>query len=509
MGVTNTQAGGVLASLAWTAGATICLLAVTRVFDLNHVSIVYLIPVLVSAIRWGVLPAIVSALAGIGASAFFFYPPIYSFRVSNPQQVVDLVLFVLVAIVTSHLAGNVRKHFAIARQREEELRAIYAFSRRLAVAAAASDIYTAIQDHLSLVLERRVVLFESAVEARQSDTQGGERDLPVAVRGAIATMLKADSAREAMIADEATGARWLIRAVSPPTPAFGIVAVDIGRVSDTALAAISARVDAVLAEATATLDRLDVAHAISEARLRAESENFREALIGSVSHELRTPLASIVGSTYVLTSAPGVKDDPRLAALADDVRHEAERLNDDIQNLLDASRITGAGIRSHLQWADVADIVNAATERQQRRLSARVLELDIPGELSLVRVDPALIEQAMGQVLDNAVKYSPPGSRIRIAAAGHDGEVSIAIADQGVGLTDEERSRIWDRFYRSPRLHATTGSGLGLWIARAFVLATGGTIEAYSSGPGSGTRVTIRLPAPRPPSSDEVEGSDE
>jgi two-component system, OmpR family, sensor histidine kinase KdpD len=129
----------------------------------------------------------------------------------------------------------------------------------------------------------------------------------------------------------------------------------------------------------------------------------------------------------------------------------------------------------------------------------------------LVHADPALVEQALGQILDNATKYAPADSSIRLATRGRSGEVSIAVADQGAGLTAEEQTRIWERFYRSPRHQATTaGSGLGLWIARAFVVATGGRIEATSSGPGRGTTVTIHLRAPQPTSTtDELGSSDE
>jgi len=289
-----------------------------------------------------------------------------------------------------------------------------------------------------------------------------------------------------------------------------MVAVDIGRKSDRAADTMRQRVESVLNDAAATLERLDIARALGEAKMRAEAETFRDALIGSVSHELRTPLASIVGSTYVLANAPGLKQDTRLAALADDVRHEAERLNDDIQNLLDATRITSAGIRPQLQWADVSDIVNAAVERRQRRLSSHMLELDVQDELPLVHADPVLVEQALGQVLDNAAKYSAADTSIQVAARGRGGEVAITVTDQGAGLTSEEQTRIWDRFYRSPRHQATTaGSGLGLWIARAFVVATGGRIEATSLGTGRGTTVTVHLPAPQPATTDEAGNPDE
>jgi two-component system sensor histidine kinase KdpD len=483
--------------------------------ELPHVSIVYLMPVLFSATRWGVFPAVVAAVASIAASAFFFYPPIYSLEVHNPLHLLDLILFVFVAVVTGQLANNVRRHVEAARQRESDMRALYSFSRQLAVAAAAPEIHAAIQQHLNEVLGRRAFFFDfgATPETRSTDTPHEEHDAPDTVREAIAkvTNARVDGRNEVTAFDKQTEATWLIRPVSSKTPDFGMVAVDIGRMSDHASTMMRLRVESVLDDAAATLERLDIARALGEAKTRAEAETFRDALIRSVSHELRTPLASIVSSTYVLANSPGLKHDERLAALADDVRHEAERLNDDIQNILDASRITSAGVRPHLQWADVSDIVNAAAERQLRRLASHSLELDVRDELPLVRVDPMLVEQALGQVLDNAAKYSPAESLIRIAASSRGDEVSIAVTDQGAGLTSEEQTRIWDRFYRSPRHQATAaGSGLGLWIARAFVAASGGRIEATSLGTGQGTTVTIYLPAPLPASTtDEMRSSDE
>jgi two-component system sensor histidine kinase KdpD len=389
------------------------------------------------------------------------------------------------------------------------MRALYSFSRQLAIAAAAPEIYAAIQQHLNEVLGHRALLFDAMPQDRQAGMQHDGHHVPGMVREAIADATNA-GAGDVTVVDKQTGASWLIRAVSRKTADFGMVAIDLGRKSDRASDTMRQRVESVLDDAAATLERLDIARALGEAKMRTEAETFRDALIGSVSHELRTPLASIVGSTYVLANAPGLKQDTRLAALADDVRHEAERLNDDIQNLLDATRITSAGVRPQLQWADVSDIVNAAAERRQRRLSSHVLELDVQDELPLVHADPVLVEQALGQILDNAAKYSPADSTVRVATRGRGGEVSIAVTDQGAGLSSEEQTRIWDRFYRSPRHHATTaGSGLGLWIARAFVVATGGRIEATSSGTGCGTTVTIHLPAPQPTSTlDEVGSPD-
>lgn len=307
-----------------------------------------------------------------------------------------------------------------------------------------------------------------------------------------------------------TGASWLIRPLLQRDTAVGILAIELGRVSQPGLAAISERVDVALGEAVDTLERIDVAHAIGEARVRAEAETLREALIGSVSHDLRTPLASIQGSASVLAQAPAVAQEERLAGLVDVIRIETDRLNTDIQNLLDAGRISSAGVRTHLDWADPSDIINAAIGRQQHRLSGHRVEVKLAQDLPLVRVDPILVKRAISQIVDNAVKYSRAGSSIGVTAKPGNGSVEIAVTDAGAGLTVEERARMFERFYRGSRHQsAVPGSGLGLWIAQAFVVASGGELEAKSDGAGRGTTVTVRLPAPPEAETDPLEDSDE
>ena len=229
--------------------------------------------------------------------------------------------------------------------------------------------------------------------------------------------------------------------------------------------------------------------------MRSQTDQLREALIGSVSHELRTPLASILGAATVLSAAPALKDEKNLKALVQGVRDEAERLNGDIQNLLDASRISSDGIRPHLEWADPADILHSTLRRCERRLSGRTVAIDLPQDLPLIHVDAVLVQQALVQILDNAVKYSQDGSRIVITARARGDRLLISVADEGAGLSEAEKATIFDRFVRGERLSATTsGSGLGLWIASAFVAANSGKLSAVSDGPGLGTTLTIELP---------------
>jgi two-component system sensor histidine kinase KdpD len=177
------------------------------------------------------------------------------------------------------------------------------------------------------------------------------------------------------------------------------------------------------------------------------------------------------------------------------VRDEAERLNNDIQNLLDATRISSDGVKPHAEWADPADIINSAVERCRHRLADRRLAVDLPSDLPLIHVDPVLVQQALVQIFDNAVKYSASSSQIAVTARTPDGRLVISVTDKGAGLTSAERSKIWDRFARGERHAATTsGSGLGLWIANAFIAANGGKVSAVSEGPGLGTTVAIELP---------------
>ena len=177
-----------------------------------------------------------------------------------------------------------------------------------------------------------------------------------------------------------------------------------------------------------------------------------------------------------------------------DVRDEAERLNNDIQNLLDATRISSDGLKPLAEWADPEDIINSAVERCRHRLTDRHVVLNLPPDLPLIHVDPVLVQQALVQIFDNAAKYSHSGSLISVAARARDGRMILSVSDQGAGLTSAEESKIWDRFVRGPRHAATTnGSGLGLWIANAFIAANGGKMSAASEGPGLGTTVAIEL----------------
>jgi two-component system, OmpR family, sensor histidine kinase KdpD len=485
---------GIFLALLLVAATTVVVDSLVEYLGIRRGSVIYLLAVLVAGWRFGLLPAMTAAVAGVFSSAYLFYSPN-----NQRSEFLDLALFLIVALVASHVANSMKRQTEIARKREREMTDLYAFSRRLAAAPAASEIYRAIEDHLATHAQRKVVLFGAGSPDAGEEGQTGDAAVPDQVRAAITDVQRGRSI-EANVTDD-TGNAWHIRRVSQKTPDFGVIAIDLGRVPADAAADVHQRVNEMLSDAADTLERLDVAHALDQAKMRSETELLREALIGSVSHELRTPLASILGAATVLSQSPAVANDARLTSLASVVRDEAERLNSDIQNLLDATRISREQIKPRMEWIEPSDIVNSALERRRRRLNGHTVSLDLDSNLPFIYVDPVLIEQAFAQVVDNAAKYSPAGSTITVAAKRNGHGLVMSVHDTGVGLTEEESAQLGDRFFRGPR-HASTisGSGLGLWIAKAFVSANGGRIEADSAGVNLGTTIAIRLPvAPNAP----------
>jgi two-component system sensor histidine kinase KdpD len=247
-----------------------------------------------------------------------------------------------------------------------------------------------------------------------------------------------------------------------------------------------------------------VAVAARKAKIRAQAESLRDALIGSVSHGLRTPLAAITGSASILAQSSAIAKDEHLSSLVQVVREEADRLNGDIQNLLDATRITSEGLRPQWAWVDPEDLINGALSSKRRMLAERPVNIDITDNLPLAYIDASLIRSALGQVIENAAKYSPPGSPIGIRAEQTGGMIRIDVSDKGAGVAYSELEKMFERFYRGSA-HATNtpGSGLGLWIARSLIEACGGHIGALIPDHGIGTILRIELPVKTQPDSDE------
>jgi two-component system sensor histidine kinase KdpD len=249
-------------------------------------------------------------------------------------------------------------------------------------------------------------------------------------------------------------------------------------------------------------EAVERAHLLEQAReaelLRAK-EKLHSALLNSISHDLRTPLATITGAVSSLRDAAAPLDDATRSELIDDIATEADRLNRLVGNLLDMARVEAGALKVTAAPGDIAGVIGAALERRADALDGRLVTLDVPRDLPPVLMSEPLVAQVLVCLLDNALKYSPPDSPIDVAAAVAGPEVSVAVADRGVGFPAGDERRIFDKFYRVERPGRVGGTGLGLAIARGIVEALGGEIRAEQrAGGGSVFRFTLPVAAEEP-----------
>jgi K+-sensing histidine kinase KdpD len=481
-----------LLSLAGIGAVTAALLLLDQAVAFSLVPITYLIPVIVAATRWGIWPATVASIASAAAADFFFTTPHYSFWIDNPQDIVDLLLFLVVALASSNLASRLRRETETLRRREREIHHLYEFSRRLAACFTISDLIAAIQNHLSHTFERQAFFFASQPDG--SFDLGETSPIPATVKECIRSASAGIGIPGHAVLDHPN--IWLLRTIRSENAAHGVVAINIGRGSNEIIDIMTRRIEAVLEEVSLTLQRLDIGKAMNEARLHLQAQLLRDAFHGTLSHELCSPLAGIRGSASVLSSMPAVRNEPRISSLVEAIADETAQLDGFIRNLLNATLVTSGGVSPRLMWADPRDIVNAAVERRARRLASHQVAIEFADDLPLVNVDSGLVEESCGQILENAAKYSPSGSTITVAARAVAGQVVLSVTDQGAGVTPEEQQWLGRKSYRSQRHQSTvSGSGLGFWIASTFIKANGGTITVTSRGHGLGTSVSVFLPA--------------
>jgi K+-sensing histidine kinase KdpD len=485
-----------LMSLLCVGLVTAVLFLLDHKLALNLVPVAYLIPVVIAATQWGIWPATLASVAGTAAADFFFLPPFYSFQVDDPQEAVDLMLFLVVALVSSNLASRLRRETEALRQREKEIQQLYEFSRRLAACFTVSDLISAIQNYLSRALGQQAAFFVAMADGHFEPPKSGP--VPKVVQQSVASMIAKIGVAAHTIVDEPTQNVWLIRAVCSETTVHGLVAVNIGSGPREIVDSKTRQVEDILEEVSLTLQRLDIERAMEDARLHLQAQLLRDAFHGTLSHELRSPLAAIRGSASVLDSMPLIRGDERIHSLVEAISDEVADLDGFIQNLLSATRVTASGVSPRLEWADPRDIVDAAIRSRERRLSAHKIEIKFAEYLPLVNVDSGLIEESLGQLLENAAKYSPSGSTISVRTRAERGRVILSVSDQGVGITPDEQHQLGRRSFRSQRHQATIpGSGLGFWIASTFVRANGGTIDISSRGQGLGATASIALPGSR------------
>ena len=487
---------------AYAAGAAIVAvalavaLALRQVLPSADIGLVFLTAVLVSAVGYGLWPALLACLLSALAYNFFFLPPLYTLTIADPANVVDLFFFIVVALIASQLAARLRAQAIAAAGRAKTTEDLYQFSRKLGGAVELDDLLWATAHQIALMLKVRVVLLLPEADALTPRAGYPPEDKLPEADLAAATWCWRNARPAGRGAETLPGAKWLFLPMRTGRGTVGVVGIDRdappGPLPPDQQRLLAALVD----QAALAIERMLLAEDLDRARLEAESDRLRAALLTSLSHDLRTPLASILGSASSLAAHEGALDPPARAVLIGTIRDEAERLNRFIGNLLDMTRIEAGRVAPDRGPADLSDAVGAALRRAEKILAGHRVVLDLPRDLPMLSIDMVLFEQVLINLFDNAAKYAPAGTAITLRARAARVLVRIEILDEGPGIPEDEMPRVFDKFYRARATdRRPPGTGLGLAICRGFIEAMGGTIEAANRTDRTGAIFTIALPA--------------
>jgi two-component system sensor histidine kinase KdpD len=480
------------------AGATAIAFVLDRVSSGGDLAMIFLASVLISGLAFGLRPALATSALAMLSYNYFFLEPRFSLRIGHAADVFTFTIFFAVAAASGWLTGRVRDQARLSAHRAAAVTALLAASRRLSGAANEEEAARVLAEQASAAAGgRAVVLLPNGPDLRLAASVPSEVCLSTAE---IAAARWAWERGEAAGAGTGTLPRlgWTFRPLVGVRGRSGVAGVEAGVLTGMGEERL---VIAMLDQGAVALERAQLAAVTVENESLRRADKLRSALLNSISHDLRTPLSTVLGSaTTLIDYGAGLR--PEIARdLLVSIREEAERLNRYVGDLLDMTRLEGGALRPRAEWTDVRDVLGAAIQRVERRLGARRLTRDFPSDVTVVRVDSALLEQAIVNVLENAIAYSPDGSPIEVAAYEDKGSVLIAIEDDGPGIPRADIDRIFEKFRRLEEPSDRgghdryKGAGLGLSIARGFVEAIGGRIAAASPLlEGRGTRMLISLP---------------
>ncbi len=494
--------GPYLEGLLTTAAATAAGTAIDAGIQLPNISLLFVVPVLVAAVRHGLVPSLWVATLSLLAYNFFFLPPLYEFTISDPANIVALVLFLFVAVAASALAARTRSQTQAARREARTTAELYGVSRKIAGVIELDDLLWIVITHLARLVNAEIAI----LMPEGSPLETG----PLTVRAAFppdSQLNDADlaAARWSWDADRPTGrgtdtlpgGRWLFEPIRTSRSAIGVIGVlplgtSPGGTGRDLSSPERRLLEAVGNQTAVAIERVALAAGIDQARIGAERERLRSAMLTSVSHDLRTPLASIVGALSSLRSHRERYDEATREDLLGTALSEARRLDRFVGNLLDMTRLDAGAIAPKREAVDVGDLVSTTLRRAAPLLQDRAVTSSIAPDLPTLQLDFVLAEQVLFNLLDNAAKYSSAGSRIEVQARHAGGRVEIVVRDEGDGIAPAALDRLFDKFYRADdgdRRRA--GTGLGLAIAKGFVEVEGGTIAARNRTDRSGAEFIV------------------
>ncbi|WP_350649236.1 sensor histidine kinase KdpD [Pseudomonas sp. HY13-MNA-CIBAN-0226] len=480
----------VLASaLAW---------AVASVLPLPNISLVFLAAVLLVAVRSSLGPALACAALSFLTYDFLFIPPNFSFSIQREEDVLTLLFFLLMAALTGNLAARQRRQLQALRDTQEETSELLDLSRKLTAATDRQAVVSAAAQHLNGWSDVQLCLLNRDGQAGWKVETGGPLTLTEAERAAADWAWQHDQPAGAGTGTLPMGRWWWwpLSVEDGPLALLGVCAREGHTLSGQRRRLLTA-LSQPLAQALA---RAQLAQDLEAARLHGETEQLRSALLASVSHDLRTPLTSMRGSIDSLLALGEAIPLEDRRELLEGTRDEAERLDRYIQNLLDMTRLGHGALKLARDWVSPADIVGSSLNRLRAVLAPLQVSTEVPPELPLLYVHAALIEQALVNVLENAARFSPPQGRLQLSAGANDSELFFSVSDEGPGIPEDERAKIFDMFYTAARGdRGGQGTGLGLAICQGMVGAHGGRISVADGIEGRGTCITLHLPLQEQP----------
>ena len=474
-------------------------------FDRSNIVAIFILTVVLVAVRFGRGAAALAAVLSVCSFDFFFVPPQFSFAVSDVQYLLTFCIMLAVGLITGQLTAGLRFQARVAAHREERAGSLYEIAR---------DLSGAVQ------IDQVVRISDESIE--RTFHAGAALLLPDAHGQLVVTSLRPHLALNVEIGiaqwafdrgqpagfgtDTLPGSEVLYIPLRAPIHARGVLAVKAHNRRQLRIPEQRQLLDTFAALIAIALERVHYVGVAQDALVRMESERLRNSLLAALSHDLRTPLTVLIGLAESLTLTKPCLSPVQLESAAA-IRDEARRMSTLVSNLLEMARIESGEVKLNLEWQSLEEVVGAALNAARSMLSRHVVDARVPRDLPLVRFDALLIERVLVNLLENASKYTPSGSRVTLAAEVLADQLSVSVSDNGPGLPEGREEAVFQKFTRGERESATPGVGLGLAICRAIIGAHHGTIVGTHQ-PGGGARFIFTLPLGTPPAAaEETENS--
>lgn len=461
------------------------------------ISVAYLLGVMVVAMRVGLQPAILTSITSFFAFNFFFTEPRWSFAVSDTQNILTLVFFLIAAVIVSNMASRLRTQVQATRESARRTTNLYDFGRKVTAAATQDDVLWAVVHHVAATIQGKSLVMLPAEQGLTLAAGYPPEDQLDDKSAAAAEWAWAHGKLAGRGSPTLPASLWLFLPLKTARSSVGVLGVQMSEDADLPSPEQMRLLETLADQAAVAIERTTLVADIEIARVATERERLRSALLSSLSHDLRTPLVSIMGAAGSLISYDEALDSAARKELAQTIQDEAERLNRFVQNLLDMTKLGSGALKPRADWVDLRDVVGAAVHRAKTLARKHELKVEIDPAMPLLCLDPVLMEQMFFNLLDNACKYAPKGTQVKVWAKKRDDHIAVEVTDQGPGIPAEDREKVFDMFYRVNLADSQpAGTGLGLAICRGIVEAHDGQIAAEAGLNGVGTAIVIRLPLP-------------